>query len=346
MLAAAVIVGLGAALFAYAFPVTAGAFWPFSDAQAAAPEPVIHDSTLALLSAATNVDPNGGYGETDLQVTGGSALLPDDVASDGFVASGGTGVITTYTVREGDNLSQIADTFGISVNTILWANDIKDAKTIHAGDTLVILPVSGVRYTVKKGGTLSDVAKLFNADVDEIALFNGIDPSAPLAAGTEIIIPGGSELTSSPAKSTTKSSSGVKAGTSTSVVTSGYFRNPLPGGILTQGIHGTNAVDIGAPAGTPIYAAAAGTVIISKNNGAWNGGYGSYVVITHNNGTQTLYAHMSKDVASVGETVAAGDVIGYVGRTGEATGNHLHFEVRGGTNPFRGCALMKACTLK
>jgi murein DD-endopeptidase MepM/ murein hydrolase activator NlpD len=98
-------------------------------------------------------------------------------------------------------------------------------------------------------------------------------------------------------------------------------------------LHGWNAVDIGAPRGTAIYAAAAGTVIVARTGG-WNGGYGNYVVISHPNGTETLYAHMSKVLASAGEQVAQGDTIGLVGMTGLATGNHLHFEVRGAANPF------------
>jgi murein DD-endopeptidase MepM/ murein hydrolase activator NlpD len=102
---------------------------------------------------------------------------------------------------------------------------------------------------------------------------------------------------------------------------------------ITQGLHGFNAVDIGAPRGTAILAAAGGEVIVAKSGG-WNGGYGSYVVIAHGNGTQTLYAHMSKVIATVGSMVGQGDTIGLVGATGEATGPHLHIEVRGAKNPF------------
>ena len=69
--------------------------------------------------------------------------------------------------------------------------------------------------------------------------------------------------------------------------------------------------------------------MVSRNNGAWNGGYGNYVVITHGNGTQTLYAHMSHAIVSSGETVSAGQTIGYVGMTGLTTGPHVHFEIRG-----------------
>ena len=71
------------------------------------------------------------------------------------------------------------------------------------------------------------------------------------------------------------------------------------------------------------------------NRYGYNGGYGSYVVITHDNGSQTLYAHMSKVAATVGEEVVQGQVIGYVGETGDATGPHVHFEIRNGIrNPF------------
>jgi murein DD-endopeptidase MepM/ murein hydrolase activator NlpD len=175
------------------------------------------------------------------------------------------------------------------------------------------------------------------------------------------VIPGGEVSTSasSATKTTTKTTSTTKSGTKTTTktstvktgsdlgsasATSGYFENPVPGALLTQGIHGNNGVDLGAPSGTPIHAAAAGTVIVSKADGAWNGGYGSYVVISHSNGTQTLYAHMVKNIASVGETVSQGEVIGYVGETGEATGNHLHFEVRNAKNPFGySCTVMKKC---
>ncbi|MCK5059525.1 MAG: M23 family metallopeptidase, partial [Candidatus Pacebacteria bacterium] len=112
----------------------------------------------------------------------------------------------------------------------------------------------------------------------------------------------------------------------------GYYIKPV-NGRKSQGLHGYNAVDIAAPYGTPIVAAASGVVIISRATG-WNGGYGGYVVISHNNGTQTLYAHMSSDIVSVGDVVQQGQVIGYVGSTGRSTGPHLHIEVRGARNPF------------
>jgi murein DD-endopeptidase MepM/ murein hydrolase activator NlpD len=108
-----------------------------------------------------------------------------------------------------------------------------------------------------------------------------------------------------------------------------YYISPLSHYIETQGIHGYNAVDLAAPKGTPIVASATGDVVIAREGG-WNGGYGSYVVISHGNGSQTLYAHMSKVATYDGAHVEQGEVIGYVGETGLATGPHVHFEIRNG----------------
>ncbi|MGB4076486.1 MAG: M23 family metallopeptidase [Minisyncoccia bacterium] len=301
--------------------------------------PVLHDPSQEWLQSALHVDPNPDKGGIDLSVTEDTALLSSGGPSGILPAeSEKGGAISLYEVREGDSLSGIADMFEVSVNTILWANDIKDPATIQPGDTLLILPVSGVRYTIKRGGTLSDVAKLFDADIDEIALFNGIDPTESLAAGTELIIPGGNLA---PAKTVAKTSSGsssvslpaVKRPASSVVL--GDYANPVPSAYVSQGIHGYNGIDLaGIPSGTPVYAALSGTVIVAKAGGGYNGGYGNYVVISHDNGTQTLYAHLSSVAATPGQSIVKGEHLGGVGNTGRSTGNHLHFEVRGAKNPF------------
>src|SRR3989344_3157635 len=214
--------------------------------------------------------------------------------------------------------------FGVSVNTVIWANDLK-SKNIRAGQELVILPISGVRHAVKSGDTLNSLAKKYKADLDDILSYNGIPADARLAIGDIVIIPDGvvsSEQSTNIAKSTAQIN-----------VVSGYFARPLNGGRKSQGIHGYNGVDIAAPSGTPILASAAGTVIIARSSG-YNGGYGLYVAIKHNNGTQTVYGHMSRVNVVVGESVEQGEVIGAVGNTGRSTGSHLHFEIRGARNPF------------
>ena len=114
------------------------------------------------------------------------------------------------------------------------------------------------------------------------------------------------------------------------------FRWPLPvaGTVTTEfgatqninGVisHGHSGMDIAAPYGTPILAAHDGTV--SSTTGHWT--YGNVVMVDNGDGVTTLYAHMSSIGVGVGQSVKQGDVIGYVGSTGNSTGNHLHFEVR------------------
>lgn len=107
------------------------------------------------------------------------------------------------------------------------------------------------------------------------------------------------------------------------------FITPAPGTITSRfGVRSRDnhkGIDIGAPKGTPIKAAASGTVVHSGNK---NDGYGNYIILSHGNGVQTYYAHCSELLVSKGEEVMQGQVIAKVGSTGISTGNHLHFEIR------------------
>jgi LysM repeat protein len=288
---------------------------------------------MPLLRAALHTDPNPAKGGGDIIVEDG-ALVPDrdiDGKDETVNTKTSNGEISVYVVREGDTLSQIASMFDVSAKTILWANEITNPTKIRPGDELVILPITGVRHVVKKGDTIKSIAKKYSGDVDDILAYNQLASAEDISVGDTIVIPDGTISAPAPSKgaSPSKSSGGALA----SGGGSAGFTNPLPGARRTQGIHGYNGVDLAAPAGTPVYAAAGGSVIVSRSSG-WNGGYGLYVVIKHPNGTQTLYAHLSRTSVAVGSTVTAGQVIGYVGNTGRSTGDHLHFEVRGARNPF------------
>lgn len=278
---------------------------------------------MALLQGALNPDFNPASGGGDILIVGGSALLPETGPNSNDVTKNqpSSDQISLYVVREGDSLSEIAEMFNVSVNTIIWGNNLR-GTVISPGQTLVILPISGVRHTVKEGDTLAKIVKLYKGDLDEIVQYNDLAPDAKLAVGTVVIIPDG-EIQA------TVSSGGTVAN---SPYYYGYYLRPVSGP-KTQGIHGYNGVDLASPFGTPIAAAASGVVIISKSGG-WNGGYGNYIVISHNNGTQTLYSHNSRNIVSVGDIVSQGQIIGYVGSTGRSTGAHVHFEVRGARNPF------------
>jgi murein DD-endopeptidase MepM/ murein hydrolase activator NlpD len=185
-----------------------------------------------------------------------------------------------------------------------------------------------VQHTVKKGDTPASIAKLYKADVDEIVSYNAFTEGAKLVAGDVVIVPDG-ELTPPP---TLRGPTSVPRGTGGPEY-AGYYLRPSLGGRKTQGLHGYNGVDLATFYGAAVFASAKGQIIIARANG-YNGGYGSYVVVSHPNGTQTLYAHLSTVIVSEGQEVLQGQVIGAIGSSGKSTGPHLHFEVRGAKNPF------------
>lgn len=284
---------------------------------------------VPLLTAHTTADPKAARGGGDVIVDEG-ALVPGGIVGDDLVDESEfqSGEISLYVVREGDTLSQIAEMFEVNSNTILWANDITNAATIQPGDTLVILPITGVRHVVKDGDTIAAIAKKYDGDVDEILSYNQLASASDITIGDTVVVPGGNMQQAAPARKVatpTSFTGGALAATS--------FTHPAPGAVRTQGIHGYNAVDLAGAHGSSIRAAAAGEVIVSKASG-WNGGYGNYIVIRHGNGSQTLYAHLSRNDVGVGAFVGAGEAIGTMGTTGRSTGTHLHFEVRDARNPF------------
>jgi LysM repeat protein len=311
--------------------------------------------TMDLGRPANNIDPTPARGGGDIVIVDDNALMPDEGPS-GTIADiekPKNATISVYVVRAGDSIGSVSKLFDVTPDTIRWANDIPKGGNLKVGQVLTILPVPGVKYTIKKGDTLAVVAKRTGADVSDIASYNGLDVADALDMGTTIIIPDG-EAPEAPVAKTTKpvttktktiasKSRSTKAigaepahdvGPEGSAAEDAYYIAPIAHYVETQGVHGYNAVDLAAPVGTPIMAAADGDIIVAKAGG-WNGGYGSYVVIQHDNGSQTLYGHMSRVVVGDGQHVVQGQIIGYVGSTGKSTGPHCHFEIRNGIrNPF------------
>lgn len=319
-------------------PITTNAWCLFFCEDASAQTVTVIEASsqnMTLPEPATNFDPSlKVVGE--VIIDGGEALLPEVGPSTEApeAVDNSNGQISIYTVRTGDTLAKVAEMFDVSVNTILWANDMSKGAALNVGQTLVILPISGVMHTVVKGDTLNTIAKKYSGDIDEIASFNDLKISDKLAIGDTVMIPDG-QVSSSIRPSASSNSSGSKLITSGGPAYDGYYKKPFIGGHKTQGLHGYNynGVDYGMPVGNSLYAAASGVVIISKNSG-YNGGYGKYIVIQHPNNTQTVYGHMSDTAVFVGQKVTQGQLIGYSGNTGKSTGPHLHFEIRGAKNPF------------
>lgn len=307
------------------------AFFGPADSAASAVASHIPTASIPALAAVRNIDPSQGRGGGDVTVVGGTALIseigPEGTSADVSLKKSESDQISIYVVREGDTLSQIADMFSVSVNTIVWANDLSRGNLIRPGETLAILPISGVKHTVAKGETIASIVKKYKGEIDEVLEFNNLKEGATLAVGDTVVIPYGVE------PQTASISGGQIARGAGGPVIAGYFLRPIIGGVKTQGIHGYNGVDLGASCGANILASASGQVLISRFSG-WNGGYGNYIVVKHPNGTQTLYSHLSQNYVSAGSSVVQGQVIGAVGSTGRSTGCHLHFEVRGAANPF------------
>lgn len=290
-----------------------------------------NSQTIALLQAAVNHDPNPEKASGAAPIVSG-ALVAEIALSESSPADGGNTQISSYIVREGDTLSSVAKMFGVSANTIIWANNLSRTTGLRVGQTIVILPVTGISYTIAKGDTIKGIAVRYKADVDEILRYNDLTLDDTIVIGRTIIIPDAEVRVSVP--TTRKISAGINPAHDTGGPDySGYYARPVVGGTKTQGLHGYNGIDIAAPVGTPIYAAAAGTVIVSPTGG-WNGGYGTMVIISHPNGTQTVYAHNSKNLVVIGQHVEQGQKIALMGATGKATGSHVHFEIRGAKNPF------------
>jgi LysM repeat protein len=241
--------------------------------------------------------------------------------------------ILTYEVQDGDTAGQIAAKFGVSLNTILWANNLKSGSLIKPGQVLVILPISGVRHLVEKGDTISSIAKKYKASIEEIVVFNNLNNDKLLIEGQELIIPGGQ--LSSTSISSVASSAGLKPMTvdiSSWPSEKGFFAYPASGGWNKGILHYYNAVDIINSCGSPIYASVDGIVVEARKG--WNLGYGNYIKIQHFNGTLTVYGHLGDLYVKEGDKVSQGQTLGTMSDTGNANGCHLHFEIRGAQNPF------------
>lgn len=313
-------------------PLIAGAQDKFTPSKNAGAERLPQESSytiqnLALLSARGAPLPHHARGGADMvEVLDDSALKSNQGPAENGreqIAERQSGNVSLYVVQDGDTLGHIAEMFGISTNTIIWANDLKNS-VIRPGQSLLILPISGVRHHIREGDTIDSLAQKYNAEADAIRDFNDISDDTALVVGQFINIPDG-EIKPTPApRSTPRVASSP----------SGWLIRPIFGGFRSQGIHGFNAVDLAAPIGTPVVASAGGVVVTARADGAWNGGYGNFVMVRHANRVQTLYSHLGAVLVGVGEEVVQGQTLGFIGMTGRTTGPHVHFEVRGAKNPF------------
>lgn len=269
-----------------------------------------------------------------------SASTEDQSISTDFSEQQFRDSIIEYTVQDGDTVSTIAQKFDVSTDTIRWQNNLQSKDSIKVGQTLQILPVTGVSHKVQKGDTLDSIAKKYDANKQSIVdfPFNTFvnDETFDLAIGQLVIVPDGVKQDEIPWAPVTR----VKqitpdAGT---VVASGSFAWPTKG-VITQKFYWYHpGIDIANPAAPQVVAADSGRVV----SAGWdNSGYGNMVMVDHGNGYRTRYAHLQKIYVVIGQSVARGAALGQMGSTGRSTGTHLHFEIYKGATRISPLGVLK-----
>jgi murein DD-endopeptidase MepM/ murein hydrolase activator NlpD len=272
----------------------------------------------------------------------GDGSIPNSLQNPGVGMDAKT-QLRTYAVRSGDNFNGIAGQFGLAPSTLYWANRSKvpDPASLHVGQQLVILPMDGLLVTIGTKDTLDSLAAKYKVTVQDIVDANNL-PEATVVLGQALIIPGASGGPVPKAKTTSAGGGSTR---------SGSWVWPVAGyNYISQYFwSGHHALDLASPSGTPVVAAAAGTVVLAGNRGYTGGG--NVVWIMHGTKLYSTYNHLSKILVHSGQKVSAGQRVGLVGQTGEATGPHLHFEVWLGypwglgtvANAVNPCAYLAGC---
>ena len=287
------------------------------------------DRALTQIGVESMIEPTGQVPEEYLEMiitsVGDALKRPDITATD--ITPKLRDSIITYVVQEGDTISEIAENFNLSTNTILWENNIGPRNFIKPGQELVILPVTGATHTIKRGDTLNAIASRYKAKPGDILEVNKLADASELKIGSKVVIPDG--IPPAPVIPISYSSglADIRSIFKPAKPIAGKLNWPTTAKRITQYFKGWrhSGLDIGAKRNQPIYAADDGVVATSR----WNkGGYGYYIIIDHGNGFHTLYAHNNENYVKKGARVKKGEIIAAIGSTGRSTGPHLHFEVR------------------
>lgn len=252
---------------------------------------------------------------------GGSAIIKQNIATTDIERRARIKE-EIYIVQPGDTVTSIARQFDVSVNTILWENNLSAYSIIRPGKELTILPTTGLNHTVEKNDTITKLAKTYQVEPESILESNKLLDASEIKVGQRLFIAEG--LKPKPARAIRyyQPSSGFVA-----APRGGKYIWPTTNYHITQYFTWRHyGLDVGNKLGQPIYASADGEVTLSSQ-GRWNGGYGNQIIINHGNGVKTRYAHNSYNLVNVGQKVVQGQVIAAIGSTGRSSGPHVHFEI-------------------
>jgi murein DD-endopeptidase MepM/ murein hydrolase activator NlpD len=243
----------------------------------------------------------------------GGAEIIGDASAD---VRGSRGLFySAYKVVRGDTLSAIAESYNVTLDTVVSFNGIKNARALQPGAMLKIPSMAGILYAAKAGDSARSIAEANGISADRIIEANGLESGA-VAAGVSLFLPD-ARL---PSFSLREISGDLFRWPIRSYITSwyGWRKDPFTG---VRSFH--NGLDIGTPMGTSVKAAMDGTVAET----GYSSGLGNYIILTHHAGWQSMYGHLKTILVKAGQRVAVGDRIAYSGNTGYSTGPHLHFTV-------------------
>jgi len=247
--------------------------------------------------------------------------------------------IITYTVVKGDTLWSISQRYDVKMTSIISVNNLKEISRLSIGQKLK-LPITNmdiakaegyskaaaaeeIVYYVKKGESLWSISREYNVKIESIIAANSITDASKISTGQQLRIP---------------NVPGARSNICNFIwPVRGRVTSPFGSRVLNGRKEFHTGIDIGAPTGTTIVAAESGRV----NYSGYMRGYGNVIIISHNGGYSTVYGHCSVRLVKKGQYVNKGTIIGKVGRTGNATGPHLHFEVRLGGKPVNPLSYLK-----
>jgi len=231
-----------------------------------------------------------------------------------------------YIAAGGESVNMIAETYALDGELVALMNDLSQDGSLDAGELVRLPQTPYFNVVVAAGDTLYSLAQTYHVAWEEIADVNALGNPECIYPGQTLLVPLTEESSVSLWQTVERTEVQAVFASRSSVST---FAWPAEGAISSTfgerwgSFH--YGLDIAADSGLPIYAAASGLV----EEADWkNDAYGYTVMLNHGNGQETLYAHACELVARVGEWVDEGDVIAFVGSTGNSTGSHVHFEVR------------------
>ncbi len=280
---------------------------------------VLGFAVLFLGSPFQAPDPAAPAGAADMRALSlenpEGSLLPGESGTDGSVPRDEGLWYQVYVVRKGDTLSQLAEDFDVTVDTLVSFNDIRNSRALRIGAYLKVPNMNGILHGVSPGDTLDSIASKYEISRERVVEANRLS-GEDLPAGRQLFLPD-ARLSSFALRE----------------INGDLFKWPLRGWITSwygwrnDPFSGTRTfhtgIDIGGSRGAPVRAAMEGRV----SSTGYNVITGNYVILAHHSGYATLYGHLDRIDVHKGQRVGIGTRIGSVGTTGYSTGPHLHFTV-------------------